>query len=477
MPKRNRPIDGAHARRGPVVARRAPAATAARRRGRAALAVPAGRPPPPMLAALAATPICRGHAIDIWQVDERVAARRRPRPQRRPARRRCRASPPDAGHRRRPRRSRRRYAAGLPSASTSSTSGWAPTGTRRRGRPATRSSTARRPVDLSRPYQGRVRMTLTPPVVDARPRPRRAHHRRRQGRRRRRLARARRRRPSTLPIARVRRTDTVVVLDPAAAAGLATAGAAMKLDVGCSMQFQARVADAGDPDAPAAQRRGPVGDRRALRDRAAGADRRVHRRPRQPVPAHRRARRADDDQRRGDRRHRRRDRRRHDRAAGPDRPGARLGAAVPACRAATASPTSCSSRPSRSPATPCPATRRPRRSARGSTREIAYEYGTSSASTSAVETLRDAQRRVPRLRPPRHRPVPQPRHPGPHGRRLPPRARADGPARLVRGLRRRALVHVRRHPARARRATGSPSPTGATPPTSPSSPSSVRWRC
>ena len=64
------------------------------------------------------------------------------------------------------------------------------------------------------------------------------------------------------------------------------------------------------------------------------------------------------------------------------------------------------------------------------------------------------RRRVPRLRPPRHRPVPQPRHPGAHGRRLPPRPRPDGPARLVRGLRRRPLVHVRRHPARTRGATG-----------------------
>ena len=47
------------------------------------------------------------------------------------------------------------------------------------------------------------------------------------------------------------------------------------------------------------------------------------------------------------------------------------------------------------------------------------EYGTSDASTSAVDTLDSRRRRLPRLRAPRHRPVPQPRHPGAHGRRLP----------------------------------------------------------
>ena len=54
------------------------------------------------------------------------------------------------------------------------------------------------------------------------------------------------------------------------------------------------------------------------------------------------------------------------------------------------------------------------------------------------------RRRVPRLCARRHRAVPQPADSGAHGRRLPARARPDGPARLVRGLCRRPLVHLRR---------------------------------
>ena len=79
------------------------------------------------------------------------------------------------------------------------------------------------PVDLSGEYQGRVRMTLTPPVVNA-ARGRVAlitgadKARAGGGLARRDAA------PDELPIARVRRSGTVVVLDPAAAAGLSSTG-------------------------------------------------------------------------------------------------------------------------------------------------------------------------------------------------------------------------------------------------------------
>ena len=68
-------------------------------------------------------------------------------------------------------------------------------------------------------------MTLTPPVVDAaRGRVVLITGADKAARRRRRGSRAAPP-PDELPIARVRRTDTVVVLDPAAAAGLSTTGA------------------------------------------------------------------------------------------------------------------------------------------------------------------------------------------------------------------------------------------------------------
>ena len=77
--------------------------------------------------------------------------------------------------------------------------------------------------DLSREYQGRVRMTLTPPVVNVargrvalitgadKARPVAAWW-------------AGGASPDELPIARLRRSDTVVVLDPHAAAGLSSMG-------------------------------------------------------------------------------------------------------------------------------------------------------------------------------------------------------------------------------------------------------------
>ena len=76
-----------------------------------------------------------------------------------------------------------------------------------------------------------------------------------------------------------------------------------------------------------------------------------------------------------------------DRAAGADRGGARLGAAVPPARAATASPTSSSTRAVEITGGALPGYPQVEAIRAWIEREITYEYGTSSASTSAVETL------------------------------------------------------------------------------------------
>ena len=151
------------------------------------------------------------------------------------------------------------------------------------------------------------------------------------------------------------------------------------------------------------------------------------------------------------------------------------GCSSSACRAATASPTCSVTAPSRSPWARCPATRRSRRSGRGSPPTSATSTTPASASTSAIETLatgagvcRDFAHLGIALC--RAIDIPARMVVG-----LPPRARPDGPARLVRGVRRRPLVHVRRHAGRAARQPGRRRPTAATPPTSPSSPSSARW--
>ena len=187
-------------------------AGALERRGRATLAVSGGSTGPGLLAALAATPL-PWPDIGVWQVDERVA----------PEGHADRNAGQLAGF---PgevhlmpvaapnlERAAAAYAAELPDrfdvvhlgmGSDGHTASWPP------GDPVIDSA---RPVDLSGEYQGRIRMTLTPPVVDA--------------------ARARvvlitgadkaaavaswidgpRRR---LPIERVLTSNTTVVLDPAA---------------------------------------------------------------------------------------------------------------------------------------------------------------------------------------------------------------------------------------------------------------------
>ena len=134
----------------------------------------------------------------------------------------------------------------------------------------------------------------------------------------------------------------------------------------------------------ATQRRRPVRDRRALPDRAVDARSRVHRRPRQPAasasscrtgaprsasrPPSTRADEIDVDMT-------------APRMPIDDVPDWALQFCLPSryCQ----SDLRRSPAPSRSPSAPCPATRRSRRSGRGSQRDIRYEYNTSSASTSA----------------------------------------------------------------------------------------------
>jgi len=149
------------------IARRLGAAL--RRSGRAALAVSGGSSAPPMFAALAAADV-PWRRVGIWQVDERCApdghpdrnagqldglaargARVRPMP----------VTAADLAA------AARRYGRALPArfdvihlgmGDDGHTASWPP------GDPVIDSAA---PVALSAPYQGRVRMTLTPPVVNA----------------------------------------------------------------------------------------------------------------------------------------------------------------------------------------------------------------------------------------------------------------------------------------------------------------------
>jgi 6-phosphogluconolactonase len=191
-------------------------ADAVEQRGRASLAVSGGSTGPRLLSVLATADL-PWDDIGIWQVDERVA------PDGDPDRNAAQlAGVPGAVHLMPVtapdvERAADAYAAELPDrfdvvhlgmGADGHTASWPP------GDPVIDSA---RRVDLSREYQGRVRMTLTPPVVDA--------------------ARSRvvlvtgadkaatvarwlEGRGADLPIARVPAAGTVVVLDPAASSAL-----------------------------------------------------------------------------------------------------------------------------------------------------------------------------------------------------------------------------------------------------------------
>lgn len=193
-------------------------------RSAAALAVSGGSTAPPMLAALAAMDL-PWDAIGIWQVDERVA------PDGHPDRNAGQLADLPGHHHLMPVTAQdlpaaaAAYAAELPDRFDVVHLGVGPDGHTASWPPGDPVIDSADPVDLSRVYQGRVRMTLTPPTVDA------ARGRvvlvcgadkaaavaawLEQGAP-----------PSQIPIARVRRSDTVVVLDPAAATRLTTIGAA-----------------------------------------------------------------------------------------------------------------------------------------------------------------------------------------------------------------------------------------------------------
>lgn len=191
-------------------------------RGRAALAVSGGSTGPRLLAALAAEDL-PWQDIGIWQVDERVA------PEGDPARNANQLDGVPGEHHLMPvtapnlARAAAAYASELPDRFDVVHLGMGPDGHTASWPPGDPVIDSTRPVDLSRAYQGRVRMTLTPPVVDA--------------------ARSRvvvitgaDKAPAVarwlggdeagLPIARVRSDETVVVLDPAAATGLRRAPSA-----------------------------------------------------------------------------------------------------------------------------------------------------------------------------------------------------------------------------------------------------------
>jgi 6-phosphogluconolactonase/glucosamine-6-phosphate isomerase/deaminase len=189
-------------------------AVAVRERGEAALAVSGGSTAPPMLAALARADL-PWNRVSVWQVDERVA------PDGDPDRNANHLSGFPGRHHLMPvtsadlDRASARYAKSLPERFDIVHLGMGPDGHTASWPPGDPVIDSERPVALSGEYQGRVRMTLTPGVVNA----------------------ARSRlvlitgadkadavaawlRGGDLPIARVRRTGTVVVLDPPAAGAL-----------------------------------------------------------------------------------------------------------------------------------------------------------------------------------------------------------------------------------------------------------------
>lgn len=135
-------------------------------RSRACLAVSGGSTGPALLAALAAIDL-PWDDVDIWQVDERVAPDGDPdrnADQLVDAPGRVHLMPvtePDLVA------AAAAYAAGLPERFDVIHLGMGPDGHTASWPPGDPVIDSTRPVDLSGEYQGRVRMTLTPPVIDA----------------------------------------------------------------------------------------------------------------------------------------------------------------------------------------------------------------------------------------------------------------------------------------------------------------------
>jgi 6-phosphogluconolactonase len=183
-------------------------------RGEASLAVSGGSSDA-LFVALAATSVPWDH-VGVWQVDERVA------PDGHPDRNAnlldgfpapLHAMPVTASDLR---AAAAEYAATLPARFDVVHLGIGPDGHTASWPPGDEVISSTRPVDLSGEYQGRVRMTLTPPVIDAaRARVVLATGDAKAGVIARWLG-----GDASLPIARVPDAGTVVVLDPAAAAEL-----------------------------------------------------------------------------------------------------------------------------------------------------------------------------------------------------------------------------------------------------------------
>jgi 6-phosphogluconolactonase len=135
-------------------------------RGEASLAVSGGSTGAPLLAALAADAL-PWEAIETWQVDERVAPDGDPdrnANQLRELPGQVWLMPVTADDLR---GAADTYAAGLPERFDVVHLGMGPDGHTASWPPGDPVIDSTRPVDLSHEYQGRVRMTLTPPVIDA----------------------------------------------------------------------------------------------------------------------------------------------------------------------------------------------------------------------------------------------------------------------------------------------------------------------
>lgn len=141
-------------------------ADAVEQRGRATLAVSGGSTGGPLLAAIAAIDLPWA-AIDIWQVDERVA------PDGDPDRNADQLAGVPGGIHLMPvtaadlHAAAADYAAGLPARFDVVHLGMGPDGHTASWPPGDPVIDSTKRVDLSDEYQGRIRMTVTPPVIDA----------------------------------------------------------------------------------------------------------------------------------------------------------------------------------------------------------------------------------------------------------------------------------------------------------------------